>query len=181
MCKVQQGKAELGNGCISIEIINGVRMGTKSYANQTKYRALERYIRSVLPIIAFYSLVNHVLRLRNTIFSLKWTMAILFILCIFDCFSRASLAVDDLTDKQIKLEQKRYANAEIAIKIIPSANNTFGYDTLVYGKPLVHQPSIPGLSGNEGFSTRKRAQTVAEFVVKKIKNNEMPPTVTMRI
>ena len=33
--------------------------------------------------------------------------------------------------------------------------------------------------GNEGFTTKEQAQTVAEFVVKKIRNNEMPPTVTI--
>ncbi len=45
--------------------------------------------------------------------------------------------------------------------------------------PLVHQPNIPGLPGNEGFTTKERAQTVAEFVVQKIRRNEMPPTVSI--
>ena len=43
----------------------------------------------------------------------------------------------------------------------------------------MHQPNIPGLPGNEGFTTKERAQTVAEFVVKKIRKNEMPPTVSI--
>jgi len=81
--------------------------------------------------------------------------------------------------KEVKEQDNPYAKAEIAIKTIPSANNTFGYDILLQGKPLVHQPSIPGLPGNNGFTTRERAQKVAEFVVKKIRNNEMPPTVTI--
>jgi hypothetical protein len=82
-------------------------------------------------------------------------------------------------DDTVKEQKNPYANAEITIKIIPSTNNTFGYDILLYGRPLVHQPTIPGLPGNEGFSTNKRAQIVAEFVVKKIRNNVMPPTVTI--
>jgi hypothetical protein len=49
--------------------------------------------------------------------------------------------------------------------------------------PSVPRPqairNIPALPGNEGFSTREEAQTVAEFVVKKIRKNEMPPTVTI--
>jgi hypothetical protein len=72
-----------------------------------------------------------------------------------------------------------YKDADIAIKIIPSVNKTYGYDILLYGRPLVHQPNIPGLPGNEGFTTQTRAKTVAEFVVKKIRNNEMPPTVSI--
>ena len=72
-----------------------------------------------------------------------------------------------------------YKNADISVKIIPSVNKTYGYDILVYKRPLVHQPGIPGLPGNEGFTTEERARTVAEFVVKKIRNNEMPPTVSI--
>ncbi|MGD0280140.1 MAG: DUF4907 domain-containing protein [Smithella sp.] len=61
-----------------------------------------------------------------------------------------------------------------------SANKTFGYDILMNGKLLVHQPSIPALPGNDGFRTKEQAQRVADFVVKKIRNNEMPPTVTIK-
>ena len=102
-------------------------------------------------------------------------LAVLFMLFIFACLSGTLISADD------SVEQKKnpYANAEITIKIIPAANNTFGYDILLYGRPFVHQPSIPGLPGNEGFTTKERAQTVAEFVVKKIRKNEMPPTVTI--
>jgi hypothetical protein len=81
--------------------------------------------------------------------------------------------------KEVKDQKNPYAKAEITIKIIPAANKTFGYDILLSGKPLVHQPHIPGLPGNDGFTTKERAQTVAEFVVKKIKNNEMPPMVSI--
>jgi len=81
--------------------------------------------------------------------------------------------------KEVKEQKNPYAKADITIKIIPAANKTFGYDILLYERPLIHQPNIPGLPGNEGFSTKKRAQKVAEFVVKKIRKNEMPPTVTI--
>jgi hypothetical protein len=111
---------------------------------------------------------------------LKLTAAVLLMLFIFASLPRTSLSADEAPDKKEVKEQKNpYANAEITIKIIPSVNNTFGYDILLYGRPFVHQPSIPGLPGNEGFTTKERAQTVAEFVVKKIRNNEMPPTVTI--
>jgi hypothetical protein len=82
-------------------------------------------------------------------------------------------------EQEVKQQKSPYADAEITIRIIPSTNKTFGYDILLYSKPLVHQPNIPALPGHEGFSTREKAQTVAEFVVKKIRRNEMPPTVTI--
>jgi Na+-transporting methylmalonyl-CoA/oxaloacetate decarboxylase gamma subunit len=112
---------------------------------------------------------------------------ILFILFIITCLPGISISADKTTAKQeVKKETKQekqqknpYVKAEISIKIIPAANNTFGYDILIYGRPLIHQPNIPSLPGNEGFTTKERAQKVAEFVVKKIRNNEMPPAVTI--
>lgn len=107
-------------------------------------------------------------------------LAVLFMLFIVVCLPGTSISADEAAGKKEVKEQKNlYANAEITIKIIPSANNTFGYDIILYGRPLVHQSNIPGLPGNEGFTTKERAQIVAEFVVKKIRNNEMPPTVTI--
>jgi hypothetical protein len=35
------------------------------------------------------------------------------------------------------------------------------------------------LPGDDGFTSKERAQTVAEFKVKKIRRKEMPPTVTI--
>jgi hypothetical protein len=114
------------------------------------------------------------------VLSLKLMVAILLMLFVVACHTGTSLTTDSSPAAQeIKQQENPYAKADITTKIIPSANNTFGYDILLYGKPLVHQPSMPGLPGNEGFTTQERAQTVADFVVKKIRNNEMPPTVTI--
>jgi hypothetical protein len=106
-------------------------------------------------------------------------LAVLLMLFIFAGLPGTSISADEAAGKGAKQEKNPYADAEITIKIIPSAGKTFGYDILLYGRPLVHQPTIPGLPGNEGFTTKERAQTVAEFVVKKIRNNEMPPTVAI--
>ena len=112
-------------------------------------------------------------------------LAALFMLFIVAGVSGTSISANETVGnkqevkKEVKQQKNPYANAEITVKIIPSANNTFGYDILLYGRQLVHQPNIPGLPGNEGFTTKERAQTVAEFVVKKIRKNEMPPTVSI--
>jgi hypothetical protein len=105
-------------------------------------------------------------------------------LFIMACLTGTSISADktagkEEVKKEVKQQKNPYVNAEITIKIIPSAKKTFGYDILLYGKPLVHQQNIPGLPGNEGFTTKERAQKVADFVVKKIRKNEMPPTVSI--
>ena len=66
----------------------------------------------------------------------------------------------------------------IHYKIITAANHSFGYDIYSNDKILVHQVSIPGLPGNQGFTRRKDAEKVAALVVKKLEKNIMPPTVT---
>jgi hypothetical protein len=102
------------------------------------------------------------------------------LLFVFAVTSKTVISANETPVKQdIKLQKNPYANANISIKIIPSVNKTFGYDILLYGRPLIHQPNIPGLPGHNGFTTKERARKVAAFVVRKIRNNEMPPTVTI--
>ena len=62
----------------------------------------------------------------------------------------------------------QFANTQVTYKFIPAANNTFYYDMLADGKILIHQPSNPGLTGNEGFKTKADAEKVAKFIFNKI-------------
>ncbi|MEO5946397.1 MAG: DUF4907 domain-containing protein [Chitinophagaceae bacterium] len=54
----------------------------------------------------------------------------------------------------------------------------FGYDIYSNDALYIHQPSIPAVGGNNGFSTEAKAKKVAGFVVYKIEHNIMPPSVT---
>jgi hypothetical protein len=67
---------------------------------------------------------------------------------------------------------------QLSYEIFPAAQNSFGYNILSGNKKLVHQPSIPGLPGNKGFTRKEDAEKCAQLVVNKINNNIMPPTVT---
>lgn len=69
-------------------------------------------------------------------------------------------------------------NTNITAKVIPSINNTWGYDISVGDKLIIHQLNIPAMPGNEGFKTKKAAQMTADFVIGKMKKGEMPPSVT---
>ena len=101
--------------------------------------------------------------LLGVLLSLKLTGAVLVLLFIVACLPGTSLSADEAISQEIKQQKSPYTNADITIKIIPSVNNTFGHDILLYGRPLVHQPNIPGLPGNEGFTTKEKGHTVAEF------------------
>ncbi len=56
----------------------------------------------------------------------------------------------------------------------------FGYNILVDGKIMVHQPNIPAVMGNRGFDTDEDASKTAALVSFKLKNNIMPPSVTIQ-
>lgn len=114
-------------------------------------------------------------------------LAVLLSFSIFTVFPHIVFSTEkDADKKEFKKEDAQhkekinpYAKAKITTRIIPSINKTFGYEIIVNGKILVHQPNIPALAGNDGFTTKERAQKVADFVVKKIRHNEIPPTVTV--
>ena len=54
----------------------------------------------------------------------------------------------------------------------------WGYNILIDGQPYIHQPNIPAVMGNAGFSSEEKARKAGEFIIYKIKNNVIPPAVT---
>ena len=74
---------------------------------------------------------------------------------------------------------EQFKTAKLTYNIIPAAGNTWCYDILMEGRLYIHQPSAPGLPGNEGFKTKEQAAKVAELVISKMKKGEMPPSVTL--
>lgn len=95
------------------------------------------------------------------------------ILCSFSLFSQQSL-----TAKQQSFPTTK-ATDKITYKIIDAGNNTFGYDIISNGKPMIRQTTIPGLSGNEGFKTKQQAENVAKLAIEKINKGAIPPSITI--
>ena len=64
--------------------------------------------------------------------------------------------------------------------VINAPHDTYGYDIYDDDYKLIHQPSIPGLPGNDGFKTKADALKVARLVCDKLKKGEMPPSVSVQ-
>jgi hypothetical protein len=79
--------------------------------------------------------------------------------------------------KQDSVRQKSVVN--LSFKIISSRDNTWGYDIYRGTKNIIHQPTIPGISGDKGFKTKKQAEETAKLVITKIEEGQIPPTVTV--
>lgn len=105
--------------------------------------------------------------------------ALLFMLTIFALLPGASVSGGKADGPAAGPESSASVGKELAIRVIPGAGETFGYDILRNGKPFIHQPNVPGLPGNEGFKTKEGARKVAEHVAGKIRNGVMPPSVSL--
>ena len=84
-----------------------------------------------------------------------------------------SVAIKDVSaDTNVKLKVKTYQN-----------DNTikgWGYDVYADGVLYIHQPHIPAVPGNKGFQSAQQAETAGNFAVYKIRNNIMPPTISVK-
>ena len=99
--------------------------------------------------------------------------------------SHEEMEMKEMAERQKKAAptENPYKNAKIDIKVFENkdANLTgFGYDILMYDALYVHQPHIPAINGNRGFHTKAQAQAAASFVVYKIRNNIMPPALSVQ-
>jgi len=77
---------------------------------------------------------------------------------------------------QVSTEEKQTNKFEC--QLIAAAENTWGYDIMMNGQLFVHQPFVPGISGNRGFSTKAKAVLAAELVIEKIGQGLMPPSLS---
>ena len=68
---------------------------------------------------------------------------------------------------------------DFAFKLIPVANNTWGYQIIVSKRLMIHQRTIPGVPGNEGFKSKEAAEKVAKLVIEKIRSGMIPPAVSL--
>jgi Domain of unknown function (DUF4907) len=77
-----------------------------------------------------------------------------------------------------------YKDARLTVEVFKvdsiehNGSRGWGYDIMINGEIHIHQPNIPAVMGNNGFSSEEKALMAGEFVIQKIKNNILPPSVT---
>jgi Domain of unknown function (DUF4907) len=107
----------------------------------------------------------------------QFGLIILFVIFTFPGCSASNYAfgagtvVNEQNKPRPKVDKYTY-------KVIPAAENTFGYEISDQGKILVRQKTIPSLPGNNGFKTKNDAEKCAKLVILKLSRNIMPPTIT---
>jgi len=92
-------------------------------------------------------------------------------------------SVSDSLREAMILQKKQLADqmakAQIEYFIINVPENQFGYYIMIDGKMYIEQKSIPAVQGNNGFATKEDAEKIAKLAIEKIKQGEMPPTISV--
>lgn len=102
---------------------------------------------------------------------------ILFFLLFICFFSSNGQSADGKIQMKDSGEEKQLSNA-YTYHILQLNNGTWCYDIYKDKKVFIHQKSIPGIPGNDGFKNKSDAEKVARLVIKKLKKGEMPPSIT---
>lgn len=108
-------------------------------------------------------------------------MRILFVilLCSFTSSAFCQLRKEKQETKTEFPKASQFQSSKLTYKIIHAAKKTWCYDIYAESRLMIHQPSVPAMPGNEGFKTKKGAESVAKLVIEKIRKGEMPPTVSI--
>jgi hypothetical protein len=81
--------------------------------------------------------------------------------------------------KQKKATAAQFAKTKLTTMVTNAADSSFGYYILADGNILIDQKNIPGVPGNKGFVSTAEAKRTADFAIKKLKQGEMPPTISV--
>jgi hypothetical protein len=96
---------------------------------------------------------------------------------IIDSKSESSMPIT-IADNH-KQETSQY---NFAVFLCDSLNQKlgYGYNIIMDSHVFIHQPSIPSIAGNKGFTSNEQAEKVAALVIYKLTHNIMPPSVTLK-
>lgn len=78
-------------------------------------------------------------------------------------------------DKEQELETE-----SLSLKIIDSEHAGFGFEILQGTSPLIIQPHIPAIQGIKGFETEEQAAIIGNYMIYKINNGIMPPSISVQ-
>ena len=78
-----------------------------------------------------------------------------------------------------KDKEQELATESLSLKITNSEHSGFGFEILQGTSPLIIQPHIPAIQGIKGFETEEQAAIIGNYMIYKINNGIMPPSITV--
>ena len=65
-------------------------------------------------------------------------------------------------------------------KMYPRESKLFAIEILQGASPLIIQPHIPAIQGIKGFETKRQASIIGNYMIYKINNGIMPPSISVQ-
>lgn len=110
---------------------------------------------------------------------MKKTCLILSILVLFSCDnSESKRSLNTSNDRDVysgKVQDPAYT-----MEVIENAEFGWGYQLFKDGKLMIDQKHIPAIQGEKGFSSKEKAEITGNYILRKIKNGDFPPTVSVQ-
>jgi len=93
-----------------------------------------------------------------------------------------SAAADSVNDPVSEARTSASPDRKIEVRTFQNESGIsgFGYDILMDGSVKIHQPNVPAVQGNNGFSSEAKARKAGEFAAQKVRKNMMPPSVNAK-
>ena len=79
-----------------------------------------------------------------------------------------------------KNKQQELVVENLSLKITDSEYTGFGFEILQGSSPLIIQPHIPAIQGMKGFDTKEQAAIIGNYMIYKINNGIMPPSISVQ-
>jgi len=116
--------------------------------------------------------------------SLITSFILVSIAIVTSCDQKKPLTEQSAPVQQQTAPYNPYLDSKITVEVFKvdsietNGSRGWGYDIMIDGKIYIHQPNIPAIMGNNGFSSEEQARAAGEFIVSKIMKNILPPSVT---
>jgi len=109
---------------------------------------------------------------------------ILALLALTSCIEQIEPAKEILVPPKAsfpeqKIEEK-VITEELSLKITDSEHGGYGFEILQGESTLIIQPHIPAIQGIMGFETEEQATIIGNYMIYKINNGIMPPSISIQ-
>ena len=120
---------------------------------------------------------------------IKPLLSFILLLFIYSCSDKPQVEQETIVysknESSIPLTSRDNSKQELSnynytIFLCDSSNQKlgYGYNIIMDSHIFIHQPSIPSIAGNKGFTSKAQAEKIATLVIHKLTRNIMPPSVT---
>ena len=109
---------------------------------------------------------------------------ILTLLALTSCIEQPEIKKEPLAPAKVSIPietpEEEMIKEGLSLKITDSQPTGFGFEILQGTSILIIQPHIPAIQGIKGFETEEQASVIGNYMIYKINNGIMPPSISVQ-